>query len=90
MRKLTVFVFTVLLWTCLLFSVPDQSKEKLDNITKQIDDINDKLEKLKKEEGSILNDIYKIELQYEKAVIQNNKIKLVLRNTEGKINKKNA
>jgi septal ring factor EnvC (AmiA/AmiB activator) len=90
MKKLSVFVVMVLLGGCLLLSTADKGKKKLDTITRQIDGINDKLEKLKKEEGSILNDIYKIELRYEKAVIENNKIKLQLRNTEEKINKKNA
>jgi septal ring factor EnvC (AmiA/AmiB activator) len=65
-------------------------KKKLDAINKQIQDISNKLENLKKEEGSILNDIYKIELKYEKAVIENNKIKIQLRNTREKIRKKNS
>ena len=66
---MVVLVALVLLSGCLLWSSPDKDKEKLDNIAKQIDDINSKLEKLKNEEGSILNDIYKIELRYEKAII---------------------
>jgi septal ring factor EnvC (AmiA/AmiB activator) len=68
----------------------EENKEKLNVINKQIQDISNKLENLKKEEGSILNDIYKFELQYEKAVIENNKIKLQLRGTREKINKKNS
>ncbi len=90
MKKLIVLVVSVLLSGWLLWSSPDKDKEKLDNIAKQIDDINSKLEKLKKEEGSILNDIYKIELQYEKAIIENNKIKLQVRKSEEKIKKKNS
>jgi septal ring factor EnvC (AmiA/AmiB activator) len=64
--------------------------KQLDTINKQIDDISDKLERLKKEESSVLNDIYKVELRYEKAVIENNKIKIQLRNTGAKVEKKNA
>ncbi|MGD2086257.1 MAG: peptidoglycan DD-metalloendopeptidase family protein [Candidatus Aminicenantes bacterium] len=90
MKKLIKFVVLVLLSGCLLWSSADKDKEKLDNIAKQIDDINSKLEKLKKEKGSILNDIYKIELRYEKAIIENNKIKLQVRKSEEKINKKNS
>lgn len=90
MKKLIVLVVSVLLSGWLLWSSVDKDKEKLDNIAKQIDDINSKLENLKKEEGSILNDIYKIELMYEKAVIENNKIKLQVRKSQEKINKKNS
>jgi septal ring factor EnvC (AmiA/AmiB activator) len=90
MKKLVVLVVLVMLSGCLLWPSPDKDKEKLDNIAKQIDDINSKIENLKKEEGSILNDIYKIELRYEKAVIENNKIKLQVRKSQGKINKKNS
>lgn len=90
MKKLLVLVVLVLLSGWMVWSLPDKGKEKLDDIAKQIDGINGKLEKLKKEEGSILNDIYKIELRYEKAVIENNKIKLQVRRSQEKINKKNA
>jgi septal ring factor EnvC (AmiA/AmiB activator) len=90
MKKLVVLVVLVLLSGCPLWPSPDKDKEKLDNIAKQINDINGKLEKLKNEEGSILNDIYKIELRYEKAIIENNKIKLQVRKSEEKINKKNS
>ena len=85
-----VLVVLVLLSGWMVWSLPDKDKEKLDDIAKQIDGINGKLEKLKKDEGSILNDIYKIELRYEKAVIENNKIKLQVRRSQEKINKKNA
>jgi septal ring factor EnvC (AmiA/AmiB activator) len=89
MKKLLVIAGLVLLCGYGLLPAPVKNKERLENITNQIDDINDKLEALKKEEGSILNDIYKVELQYEKAIIENNRIKLQLKNTETKINEKN-
>ena len=85
-----MIVGLVLLSGYWLLPAPAKNKERLEDITKQIDGINTKLEDLKKEEGSILNDIYKVELQYEKAIIENNRIKLQLRNTETKINEKNA
>ncbi|UCH98427.1 MAG: peptidoglycan DD-metalloendopeptidase family protein [Candidatus Aminicenantes bacterium] len=88
MKKFAVFFGLAALCVCLLRSTSD--KEKLDAIAKQIHGINNKLEELKKEEGSILNDIYKIELQYEKAHIENNKIKLQLTTLGRKINKKNS
>jgi septal ring factor EnvC (AmiA/AmiB activator) len=90
MKKLIVFVVLVLLSGCLLWPLPGKDKEKLDTIAKQIDDINNKLEKLKNTEGSILNDIYKIELEYEKAIIENNQIKLQVKKSEEKIKKKNS
>jgi septal ring factor EnvC (AmiA/AmiB activator) len=90
MKKLLVLVVLVLLSGWLLWASPDKDKEKLDTIAKQIEEINSKLEKLKKEEGSILNDIYKIELEYEKAIIENNQIKLLVSKSEEKIRKKNA
>lgn len=90
MKKSVLFVALVLFSASLLSSSPEKDIGKLDNIAKRIDVINDKLGKLKKEEGSILNDIYKIELRYEKAVIENNKIKLQVRKSKEKINKKNS
>jgi len=90
MKKLPILVALVLLSSFLGWSAPDKDKEKLDTIAKQIDEINSKLEKLKKEEGSILNDIYKIELENEKAIIENNLIKMQVQKSEEKINKKNA
>lgn len=90
-RALPIIVGCILLLAGPLVLHPAQGdKKKLDAINKQIQDISNKLENLKKEEGSILNDIYKIELQYEKAVIENNKIKIQLRNTQEKIRKKNS
>jgi septal ring factor EnvC (AmiA/AmiB activator) len=90
MKKLLVLIVLVLLSGFPGWSAPDKDKEKLDTIAKQIEEINGKLEKLKKEEGSILNDIYKIELEYEKAIIENNRIKLLVSKSEEKIRKKNA
>ena len=60
-----------------LFLFPSK-KEKLDAINKQIDNIKTKLGKLKKEKRSILNDIYEIELKYERVRIESNKISLNL------------
>jgi len=72
------------------WSAPGKDKEKLDTVARQIEEINSKLEKFKKEEGSILNDIYKIELEYEKAIIENNQLKLQVSKSEEGIKKKNT
>lgn len=61
-------------------------KKKLADITSQADIINNKIIALKQEKKSLLNDIYDIELRYEKEVIETNKVILQLRNTEEKIN----
>jgi septal ring factor EnvC (AmiA/AmiB activator) len=50
--------------------------------------MNNKLEKLKQEKSSLLNEIYKIELKYEKELIEINKVKLQLGETQWKINRK--
>ncbi|HLP47752.1 MAG TPA: hypothetical protein VK469_17545, partial [Candidatus Kapabacteria bacterium] len=61
-------------------------KKKLADITSQADIINNKIIALKQEKKSLLNDIYDIELRYEKEIIETNKVILQLRNTEEKIN----
>ncbi|MCU0286886.1 MAG: peptidoglycan DD-metalloendopeptidase family protein, partial [Acidobacteria bacterium] len=66
----------------------DAFKKKLADINHQAEIINNKIIALKQEKKSILNDIYDIELRYEKEVIENNKIILQLVNTEEKINVK--
>jgi len=64
--------------------------EKLAAITKEIDQIEAKLALLKKSEKSLLNDIYQIELSYEKARIENNKLKMQLRSTTEAISQKST
>ena len=71
--------------TFLLF--PFQEK-KLESINKEIKGINNKLEKIKKDKKSLLNDIYELELRSEKEIIVTNKVKFLLTKTEGKISKK--
>ena len=70
--------------------VMGDEKDKIATVNKEIEVINAKTENLKKEEKSILNDIYAIELQYEKAVIENNKLKMQLKDTEEEIASKNS
>lgn len=65
----------------------DAFKKKLDTIKGQVDAINNKLKNLKNEKKSLLNDIYEIELRYEKEIIENNKVKLQLNDTRRKIDK---
>jgi septal ring factor EnvC (AmiA/AmiB activator) len=62
-----------------------EKDEKLRSLSKQIDEIKTKIELLKKVKGSLLNEIYTIELQYEKVKIESNKIELQLRRTRSKI-----
>jgi septal ring factor EnvC (AmiA/AmiB activator) len=65
-------------------------KKKLADINNQIDTINNKIITLKQEKKSLLNDIYNIELRYEKELIETNKVILQLRNAEEKIYVKEA
>ncbi|MDQ1354529.1 MAG: Peptidoglycan DD-metalloendopeptidase family protein [Acidobacteriota bacterium] len=65
-------------------------KKKLDDINNQVEAINNKIIALKQEKKSLLNEIYDIELRYEKEVIEMNKVLLQLRNAEEKISVKEA
>jgi septal ring factor EnvC (AmiA/AmiB activator) len=87
MKRLIIFIVCLLFINGTLFSQSDY-KKKLASINSQIDAISNKLKLLKKEKGSILNEIYKIELQYEKEKIGYNKVKLQTTEIQGKISKK--
>jgi len=65
-------------------------KKKLADINSQVETINNKIIALKQEKKSLLNEIYDIELRYEKELIETNKVILQLRNAEEKINVKEA
>ncbi len=62
-------VIVCLLFTVLLWASPNQEKiEKNEELIK----IKHKINNIQKEKGSILNEIYRIELMYEKTVIEKN------------------
>jgi septal ring factor EnvC (AmiA/AmiB activator) len=63
----------------------ENNEQKLATITRQVDDINNKLGKLKNEKKSILNDIYAFELRYEKEKIESNRIGIQLKTVNGRI-----
>lgn len=84
-RILLVIVF------CLITLAPAQDtieKKQLNDVKKQIEDINTKIKGLDSEKDSLLNQIYKVELQHDKAIIENRQIKLQLQQTEAEIEKK--
>ncbi len=87
MKKTIAFFACICFLSCVLVFSSDY-KKKLQSINSQITGINNKLEKLKQEKSSLLNEIYKIELKYEKEWIEINKVKLQLGETQGKINGK--
>ncbi|MCP4221176.1 MAG: peptidoglycan DD-metalloendopeptidase family protein [bacterium] len=84
MKKQFALLIALLIFTCLNATAQDY-KKKLDAINGDIDEVNGKLAKLKQEKKSLLNDIYKIELHYDKEVIETNKIELQMRDTREKI-----
>ncbi len=83
MRKLLV---VLLLGGSVLLS--STHEEKLTSINQQIDELEKKLEKLKKEKKSVLNEIYEIELKHKKESIENQKVTIQLTNTLQEIKKK--
>lgn len=91
MKKTIAFV--LVFWFLYGGVSPDSKskyEKKLDSINNQIETINNKIKELKQEKKSLLNDIYEMELKYEKELIETNKVKLQLRRTREKINKKEA
>lgn len=80
-----IFILLFLCGSLLLFPA---DKKKLDSINKQIKNIERKLQKLQKEKGSILNEIYEIELKQKKENIENQRIKIQLDETGKAIEKK--
>lgn len=89
MKRVIAFIVSLIFLTGALLS-PSDYKKKLNSINGQIDAINNKLKVLKKEKGSLLNEIYKIELQYEKEKIESNKVRLQSSEVLEKISKKEA
>jgi len=81
-------IIIILMGVYVIFGV--EKGDKLQLLSKQIDKIKKKLELMKKEKGSLLNEIYTIELQYEQVKIESNKIDLQLRETRRKINIKES
>jgi septal ring factor EnvC (AmiA/AmiB activator) len=93
-RTAKIFVLILAVTAGSLSAFPQKSndlrKNKLAAINTEIDEINRKLSGLKGKEKSLLNEIYSIELQYEKALIENNKLKLQLRHAGQAIKTKNT
>ena len=78
----------ILLWGIFLVAALTAQNQKIEKINQQIQDIERKLQILKDEKGSLLNDIYEAELRYEKVKIESNRIELQLRETQQKIARK--
>jgi murein hydrolase activator len=66
------------------------NREKLDAINARIQEINEKLNQIKGEKASVLNDIYKIELESEASTVALNRFDLLLAETEEDIRRKEA
>jgi len=82
MNKKLIALFAALL---LLFA---SSQEKLRVINLRIEEISAKLLASKQDKSSILNDIYALELQTESAVIELNKVGLLMADTRAQIARK--
>ena len=78
----------VIFWFCCSLLLFGTEKEKLDNINKQIKNIEKKLQKLQKKKGSLLDEIYTIELKQAKAAAEVRRVKLRLVKTGREADKK--
>jgi septal ring factor EnvC (AmiA/AmiB activator) len=86
MKRIIIFIIIISILSLIngpIFS--SDYKKKLESINSQITTINNRLKELNQEKSSLLNEIYKIELKYEKELIEVNKVKLQLVETQGKI-----
>jgi septal ring factor EnvC (AmiA/AmiB activator) len=78
-------IITIAVAWLLIFS---SSQEKLRDINLKIQKIATQLTAIKQEKTSILNDIYTLELETEAAIIELNKLNLLLDDTQEKIGRK--
>jgi septal ring factor EnvC (AmiA/AmiB activator) len=78
----------LLLLACLPADEEKPDREKLVAINSRIQEINEKLNRIRGEKTSILNDVYKIELESEALTIALNRFDLLLAETEGDIRRK--
>jgi len=80
-------ILIIVILTCLVFSSKETELKKLNE---EIKNITEKISLLNKESGSMLNELYKVELNYKKAVSENNRIHHLLSLTNSNIRKKEA
>ncbi len=69
-------------------SIYPSREAKLKKLNLEIKSIKEKIVALNKESGSLLNDLYRIELKYKKTVSENNRINHLLKVTNSTIRKK--
>ena len=81
------FILLILLLT---LSVHPTRESKLKKLNAEIKSITAKISLLNRESGSMLNELYKIELNYKKSVSENNRIGHLLSVTNSTIRKKEA
>lgn len=86
--KGAVVLICFLCWGICFGTENTDKKEKLHAINRQIEEINRKMQQLKSEKSSLLNDIYEIELRYEKEKIESNRIGMQLKWVGDKIESK--
>ncbi len=82
-----LLVFAVITWL-LPLQGKETNKKELDGLNREIEVIEKRIVSVTEEKTSILNEIYKVELQQKKAKVENNKLKLQLRTTKAEIGKK--
>jgi len=88
MKRITAACFVLCCgW---LLSADPADKEKLAAIMERVRQIEAKLDEIKQQKSSLLNEIYKIELQQETAVVQINRTNLLMADTQEKIKQKNT
>lgn len=88
MPKGAIVLICFLCWGIYFGTDNTDKKEKLHAINRQIEEINRKMQQLKSEKSSLLNEIYEIELRYEKEKIESNRIGMQLKWVGDKIESK--
>ncbi len=85
--KMKRFLLLILILSTSIFPSKETTLKKLNS---EIKNITEKISKLNKESGSLLNELYKIELNYKKVISEKKRISHLLSLTNSSIRKKEA
>lgn len=89
-RRRLISGLMALVWFCVLpsFAAKEDYRKRLKRIDARISMLNGQLVKLSQDKRSLINSIYKLDLQYKKEKSETNKIKIEVKTTQEKISEK--